>query len=300
MTASGRSLFASVAGAAILLGVIVTLQAQREDLAPPAADASLLYVRSPAFIRRAVLSYDALAADVYWIRALQHYGRTKLAPDVEKHYDLLYPLLDITTSLDPHFNLAYRFGAIFLAEPPPGGAGRPDLAIALLEKGLEAQPTRWEFVQDIGFVHYWWTRDYVRAAAAFRRAASIPGAPSWMGPLAAVTEAEGGNRESSRRLWREILADEDEEWLRQQAVFRLRQLDAMDRIDDLVRRIGIYRARQGTMPRSWNDLGRAGLLEARPIDPDGFEYRLDPFTGAIGLDPASTLNPLPAPERARP
>ena len=38
-------------------------------------------------------------------------------------YQLLYPLLDITTTLDPHFNIAYRFGAIFLSEPYPGGAG---------------------------------------------------------------------------------------------------------------------------------------------------------------------------------
>ena len=56
-------------------------------------------------------------------------------------YALLYPLLDITTTLDPLFNIAYRFGAIFLAEAYPAGAGRPDLAIALLEKGI-ARPTR--------------------------------------------------------------------------------------------------------------------------------------------------------------
>ena len=56
-------------------------------------------------------------------------------------YPLLYPLLDLTTTLDPVFNIAYRFGSIFLAEPYPGGAGRPDLAITLLEKGL-ARSTR--------------------------------------------------------------------------------------------------------------------------------------------------------------
>ena len=36
---------------------------------------------------------------------------------------LLYPLLDLTTTLDPHFNIAYRFGAIFLSEPYPAGPG---------------------------------------------------------------------------------------------------------------------------------------------------------------------------------
>jgi hypothetical protein len=279
-----------------LLGAAAALQAARESAAPPAAETTLLYVRSPAFIQRAVLSYDALAADVYWIRALQHFGRTKLAPGTEKRYDLLYPLLDITTSLDPRFNLAYRFGAIFLAEPSPGGAGRPDQAIALLRKGLEAQPARWEFAQDIGFVHYWWHRDYAQAAEWFRRAAAIPGAPSWMAPLAAVTEAEGGNRESSRRLWHEILSESDEEWLIAQAEFRLRQLDAMDAIAELEARVQAYAARTGAAPRHWTDLVRAGLLRERPLDPAGFEYRLGPF-GTVALDPGSSLNPLPDPER---
>ena len=53
---------------------------------------------------------------------------------------------------------------MFLAEPYPGGPGRPDLAIALLEKGLRERPDKWEYMQDIGFVHYWYDHDY-RAAA---------------------------------------------------------------------------------------------------------------------------------------
>ena len=44
-----------------------------------------------------------------------------LAAPTSSDYALLYPLLDITTTLDPRFNIAYRFGAIFLAEPYPGG-----------------------------------------------------------------------------------------------------------------------------------------------------------------------------------
>src|SRR6266568_4169891 len=64
-------------------------------------------------------------------------------------YDtLLYPLLDLTTSLDPNFMVAYRFGAIFLSEPDPGGAGRPELAIALLEKGVKTNPDKWEYYHD--------------------------------------------------------------------------------------------------------------------------------------------------------
>ena len=162
-----------------LMLAVIGLQALHEQRAPlglpPGVTGHILYVRSGEFMKRAALSYDSLLADVYWIRAVQHFGGTKLSTDPRKQYDLLYPLLDLTTSLDPRFNIAYRFGAIFLAEMPPGGPGRPDLAIALLEKGLKARPGTWELAEDIGFVHYWWLHDYPQAAEWFKRAGAMPG-----------------------------------------------------------------------------------------------------------------------------
>ena len=198
---------------------------------------------------------------MYWIRAVQHYGGTRLSNDPNASYDLLYPLLDLTTSLDPRFNVAYLFGSLFLAEPPPGGPGRPDLAIALLEKGLRAQPEKWEFAQAIGFVHYWWRQDYPEAAAWFQRAAEIPGAPFWMASLAAVTLAEGGRRDSSRQLWQE-LARSEFEWFRNEAQRRLQQLDAMDQIDQLQAVADAFERQFG---RPVVGLGRppAGRLPAR-------------------------------------
>ena len=120
-------------GAAICLAGAVVLHAAQDRWAPPAVDRpELLYIRSPAVMKRATLRYDGIAADVYWIRALQHFGEERLSPPEHvRTYALLYPLLDLTTTLDPYFSIAYRFGSIFLGEPYPGGPGRPDLAIAL-------------------------------------------------------------------------------------------------------------------------------------------------------------------------
>ena len=39
----------------------------------------ILYVRSGAALKRIALSFDAVAADVYWIRAIQHYGGERLS-----------------------------------------------------------------------------------------------------------------------------------------------------------------------------------------------------------------------------
>ena len=285
----------------VLVAAVVGLQAVREQQEtlgrPTPANEHLLYVRSPEFMKRAALEYDSLLADIYWIRAVQHYGQTKLSPDANKNYDLLFPLLDLTTSLEPGFSIAYRFGAIFLAEPYPAGAGRTDLAIALLQKGLKQQPNKWEYVEDIGFIYYWWNQDYAAAAQWFMRASDMPGAPNWLSALAAVTLAKGGNRESSRRLWTEVLNSPDASWLKQQATFRLSQLDAMDQIATLESVVRLYRERTGMAPQSWFDLNRAGYIRGIPTDPSRHPYQLNPESGAITLAKDSPLNPLPAPEK---
>lgn len=285
-----------LAGATIaaLLAAVVGLQAAREGRKQlGTVDDSILYLRSPAVLRRVALSYDALLADVYWLRTVQHYGRTKLSSDPNKRYDLLYPLLDLTTSLDPRFNVAYRFGAIFLAEPFPGGPGRPDQAIALLRKGLREQPQKWEFAEDIGFTYYWWLHEYEEAAKWFKYASTLPGAPNWIAPLAAVTLAQGGNRESSRQLWQEVQRGAEVGWLKNAAGHRLMQLDAMDQIDQLRDLVAAYTRRVGRPPAGWRDLVLAGWLRGIPVDPTGSPYQLRADTVEVGLDPQSPLNPLP-------
>ena len=283
-------LFAAVIG-------LQVIQAHQPPLATPeGVSTNLLYVRSPQVLRRATLSFQAVLADIYWIRAVQHYGGTKLSNDPNKHYDVLYPLLDLTTSLDPYFDVVYKFGSVFVGEPYPAGAGRPDQAIALLEKGLRTRPDKWELAQGIGFVYYWWLSDYQTAAMWFNRAADMPKAPDWLRPLAAVTLAQGGNRASSRALWTEIARNADADWLRKQATFRLKQLDALDGIDFIQRIVDQYRGQTGAPPASWDDMMRAGLLRGVPPDPTGVPFRLDPATGKVTLDPSSSLNPLPTAE----
>ena len=190
---------------ALLVVLIVAIQLVRDRRYEAyRAGLEVLYIPSGTVLQRMALSFDALLADVYWIRAIQYYGGAKLADEAERNYALLYPLLDITTTLDPRFNVAYRFGAIFLTEAYPDGPGRPDEAVALLEKGVRQMPGRWEYLQDIGFVHYWWLHDYETAAQWFRRAGEIPGSAWWLESLAANTLAVGGNRDGSRRLWQQM------------------------------------------------------------------------------------------------
>jgi len=297
---SGRRARAALATLlALLVAGAVGLEVWRDRLyGEPAPARTVLYVRSAEAVRRMALSYSAVLADVYWIRALQYYGGTRLA-DGTKDYSLLYPLLDITTTLDPRFQLAYRFGAIFLAEHYPGGAGRPDLATSLLEKGVRNQPQNWWYLHDIGFVHYWWRGDYREAAAWFQKASEVPGAPFWLKSMAAVTLTQGGDRETSRRLWQSLLAGADNDWLRENARLRLAQLDALDQIDQLQAVVRLFASRTGTFPASLQVLVQAGYLRWVPVDPAGTPYAVDPQTGVVSLGAGSTLAPLPTGQQSQ-
>ncbi len=68
--------------AAVLIGAAASLQAVREVRYPePPPTQESLYLTSGATARRLSIGYSALAADLYWIRAIQYYGDTKLRLD---------------------------------------------------------------------------------------------------------------------------------------------------------------------------------------------------------------------------
>ena len=292
MTAD-RSLLRGVALAVAAFAAAITLQVVRDAAYPreQAAERALMYVRSPEVLRRMVLQFDALAADVYWVRALQHYGGDRLAHDRQRKYEQLFPLLDLTTSLDPYFTIAYRFGAIFLSEAYPGGPGRPDQAIALLQKGVQVQPTKWQYYHDIAFVHYWQLHDMEGAARWFRMAAAQPNAPNWLEPVAASMLIQGGDRASARFLLQQILQS-DQQWLRRAASRALLQLDALDAIDQLRAAVQRFPHPAGH-PYSWEWLQRRGVLRGTAADPTGVPYELDPATGEVTVAKTSDLWPLP-------
>ena len=291
-----RQTLVALASAAALLAGALGLQAVREaQYRIDEGDVTVLWIKPGSLADHLALSFRPLVADLYWIRAIQHYGDTRLSTSPTKQYSLLYPLLDLATSFDSRFTIAYRFGAIFLAEPFPDGPGRADQAIALLDKGLAAEPDKWQYAQDAGFVYYWWEQDYKKAAMWFDRASRIPGAPWWLRSMAATTLSQGGDRRSSRQLWMQLYETSDDDWVRTNARLKLAQLDALDEIDQLSAIVRRYVSAAGRFPSSWDALRMAGMLPGVPTDPSGEPYRLDQAqNGGVTVARTSKLYPLPA------
>ncbi|MGZ4829147.1 MAG: tetratricopeptide repeat protein [Candidatus Angelobacter sp.] len=234
----------------------------------------VLYMPSGKSVKRLSLGYSSLLADIYWTRAVQYFG-DKLNQR-SMRYDLLYPLLDITTDLDPHLIVAYEFGSLFLSQPPPDGAGQPEKAVALVEKGIRENPSYWRLYFTLGFIHYLDRRDYKAAGAAFLKGSEVPGALPWMKVMAARMAEHGDDRSTAVYLWKAVYDTSIDPQVKETAVQHLTSLRAEADIEQLEERVKIYRERTGALPSRWLDMVRAGLLPGLPQDPNGAEYKLLP------------------------
>jgi tetratricopeptide (TPR) repeat protein len=244
-----------------------------------------LLVQSGPLLKRLSLGYDALLGDIYWTRAVQYYG-AKL-PTSDRDFHLLAPLLNVATTLDPNFIPAYHFGAFFLSENQ-GGAGRPDLAVDLVKKGIAANPNNVQISADLGFIYYMKLKDYEKAAATYLETSKIPGASPLFKVLAARIATRGGALDTSRMIWSDVYETSNDDNVKKHALEELKGLKAQSdemQLDQLAQE---YRTRFGHYPQSTRELVEAGMFKGVPVDPDGFPYAFAP-DGKSQLDPKSTV-----------
>lgn len=203
---------------------------------------------------------------------MQYFGRKHHEYSME--YKLLYPFLNITTDLDPHLTVAYEFGSIFLAQKPPEGAGMPDAAVQLVEKGIQNNPEHWRLYYELGFIHFVERKDYEAAARAFEAGSKVPGAHPWMKLLAARMAERGGDIDTARFLWTNTYESTQDKAIRANAAAHLRALRVDDDIIHLNQLVAQFRDETGRWPGSFAELAAAGYLPGAPVDPLGNPYKL--------------------------
>ena len=284
-----RAIHGTILGAALLAGFVgvwklqekvdterTTLQMENDELA----------LRSPAVMKQLSLEYAPLMGAIYWTRAVQYFGGKHQAH--EQNLDQLWSMLDIATTLDPNLIVAYHFGATFLSDAPPRGAGEPDQAVVLLERGIKANPEHWRFYQDLGNVYYFDKKDYLKASQAFEAGGRLPGTPAFMKIMAAKIAAEGESLETSFALWMDLYQTATNKDVRKNAEDHLRlvkmemELRALNQIADA------YEQKTKQRATRISDLAQAGLLSGQPLDPEGSPYVL----GHLGRAEPNPKSPL--------
>jgi hypothetical protein len=184
----------------LVIGLLAFTPRLAEHIRQAAATADhheRLYYPSGTFLREASLGFHAPAADYVWLQATQYYGGYRRG-----EHDLRYftELVGAVTTLDPGFTEAYRFASLVLSMDHADADG----AIAMLRRGILANPDDWQLHFDVGFIHYVFRRDFVAASLWFEAAASLPGASDFCRRFAAFARRRGGDMEGSLILWENL------------------------------------------------------------------------------------------------
>jgi hypothetical protein len=275
---------------ALLLLPVLPLVQQRIDgrLGAFRLQHEALYLWSGEHIRRLTPGFENLMADIYWLRTVQYFGGQR-AFSTDKRFDLLGPLVNITTALDPRLEIAYRYGATFLAEPWPMGAAKPQEAIALLRRGVAHNPGDWRLRQDLGLFYFFFLNDGAQASEVLLAGGQLPGAPPFLKTLAAQVLVKGGERQSAKMLWQQIYEQAEPGQLKDNAGLHLGQLQSLEAIDALNVASEEFVRRARRPPASLEELRRSGLTAAPIVDAAGTPFEYNASTGKASLSPRSSI-----------
>ncbi len=252
------------------------------------AQHEVLYLWSGEQVKRMFPGLEGIAADVYWLRTVQYFGRERVFGNTES-YDLLEPLLDITVTLDPRLEIAYRYGSIFLCEPYPVGAGMPEKGVELLERAIQRWPRSWELRKELGYYTYLFLHDVDKARDILLEGSKLPGAPYWLAGMAGLMLTRSGERAMARQIWQDMYDHATFDLVRWNAEQNLQRLDALDMTDALERVVNRFKSQRGRFPDTLQELVRSGLLPAVPKDPTGVAFAYRSSNGDVSIQPGSTL-----------
>ena len=277
-------------GLASIVGLSRVIDSRR-----PPIDAKIeeeqLYVNGKT-VKRISLGFNGLAADWYWMRALQYVGRKVLNTPGEIQLDdlgqlnvkLLAPLLDTATTLDPEFMEPYEYAAVVLP------AINVEDAIRIARKGIAVNPSAWRLYQHLGYI-YWQQKDFKAASEAYGQGAALAGAPHWMEAMRAQMLAQGGSLSTARLIYERMYQQTDDLNVREMARRRLLQIQSFGDRDEIRGLLREYAAREKRCASSWKDVSQ-GLRRAAlpldesgaPLDPANLPYRLVEAGCDVDLD----------------
>jgi len=216
--AERRRILVAVALLVFLLASAAALQwtLDRTEPSKPVAE-GMLYLPSGAYLRQIALGYDQAWADILWLRTIGYYADQLTA---EGQFKYLSRMLDIITTLDPHFLYPYLFGGVTLSLH----LHRPDLANNLLKKGMRHHPGVWRIPFLIGFNAYFMEGDAATAARYIDQASRLPDAPKYLSSFAARLYVKGGGQAKALQFLGELIQQTEDPTLRTQLIKRYKEI----------------------------------------------------------------------------
>lgn len=207
-------------------------------------------------------SVKAVWADGLYIRAILAIGDEDPRALASVHRNL-----HAAVALDPGLISAYLMGGVVA---PRGKAGIPK-GIRFLKECAARAPQEWRIPFWMGFDYLQLGND-LKAAEAYRRASSLPGAPHYVRGITAWEYYKAGKPDLALRYLQGVSQALQDPALRKALERKITWLSRLVLLEDAVR--ALYE-RDGRWPMDLQELVSAGLLDEIPEDPVGEGYYLD-------------------------
>jgi tetratricopeptide (TPR) repeat protein len=234
---------------------------------------SIIYIPSGKYLKYATFGFSSLAADLIYIWSIQYFSDHT----VLDRFDYLDHVISVINELDPRWFDPYDIGALIAIHD----ARNLDIALKILDRGLEKNPTEWIYPYQAGHYVQWFVKDYKRAREYYKTAMEIEGAPPINRRLYANAAFKMMDYETSWKTWLEIYQTTDDERIKGIASNHLYQTKAAVDTQNIKAAIDLFKERYGRLPEELSQLVRYSILDSLPLDFDGKDYVYDPETGEV-------------------
>jgi tetratricopeptide (TPR) repeat protein len=241
-------------------------------LAQTAETESRFFLPDGPALRRFSLRQETSLADLYWLRLVQYIGTPE---HHQQKLPQLYPLANLVTDLDPRYAYAYLAPGMLLST-----TGRIQESNHLLEKGVSNAPWRWEIPFYLSFNHWYELRNLEEGARWLKVAATVKGAPPWIGTLINRLYSSAGQIDLAIGYTKQMYEQAISEGQRADLGRRLEDLDTERTLQQLEAACATFRERFGRPPWTLKELVGT-VLERLPEGP----FEIDPLDG----EPATFL-----------
>lgn len=240
---------------------------------PKLPGASVIYVPSGKYLKYATFGYSSLLADLIYLWAIQYYS----TPTVVDRFEYLDHIFSVIAELDPRYLDPYEIGAMIAVYE----ARDMDLALKILDRGLEKNPDQWIFPFQAGHYAQMITKDYSLAQHYYKKTMEINGAPPITKRLYAHAAFRTADYPTAWKTWLEVYENAQDKRIKKIANNHLYQVKAAMDIQEIRNAIEEYRQKYGRNPSHLSQLTGLGLLDKIPKDLDGNDYIYDPKSGEL-------------------
>lgn len=258
------------AALALLAAAVVGLNQQLDYRYPDTTAAEdLKYLPAGKFLKGAALSYDEVAADLLWIKAIGYFGGHART---DRDYTWLYHILDITTTLDPLYSDPYEFGGIVFATE----LNDADKSIAILKKGMRNIPKHnkryWYQPFFLAFNYMYYKGDNLTAARYLERASRFPQRPEYLPLLVARLYANTDDPAIAIPFLEEMIKRTESPAAKERLRTRIKEVTVERDIRLLEAAKDRFVTRYKRHPEELEELVATGFIKAIPTEPFGGIY----------------------------